>query len=79
MIWLRVDLPFWRATSTITVRNRRLLSGSSSSMWIRSHRCQGSRSTSSTVSANSMTEKPSEVSGVRLRSGGVKIRGVSDP
>jgi hypothetical protein len=29
--------------------------------------------------ANSMTEKPSEVFGVSFRSGGVKIRGVSEP
>jgi hypothetical protein len=74
-----VDLPFWRATSRTTVRNRGVPSGRTSRAWIRSHFCHGSRVIPTTSSANRMQWNPPDVFSVSGLSGGVKIRGTSTP
>src|SRR6476469_6182214 len=68
-------LPFCRATSRMMIRNRGRPSGSSSPAWIMSHSCQGSGGRLSRFVANRAWLKPTDVSGVSSRRGGVQSRG----
>ena len=52
---MSIVLPFWRATSAMTLRNRYEPSGFSSRAWTSSHRCHGLGSTPSISRAKSMT------------------------
>src|SRR5690606_12316891 len=71
-------LPFWRATSTSTLRNRGRPSSSSSQAWITVHSCHGSSGLPIDL-ANSITWNPELVSGVSSGSGGVHRRGSVHP
>src|SRR5699024_3439955 len=75
-------LPFWRATSTMTVRNLKSYvsdSGSSSKACINNHFCHGLNLRPKTSSANSITSNPNEVSGVNGLNGAGYSRGTVLP
>ena len=77
--WLIIVFPFCLATIATMRRKRKRPFGLSSRAWTKSHSSHGSKLRPRTSTANSMTAKPSDVSGVSSLSGGVNTRGSVRP